>query len=1259
MVADVGVEIATSLLWGHSVNSWARLKCVNTLFGRYGQNCRRSAKHRLYTHVEALESRALLAAGDVLMGHGTLGSTGSDINETVLTPANVASTMAASQITTNFGRLFDTTLDGQVYAQPLAVANVNITRGSSLGVHNVLFVATQNDSLYAIDASSGVILWQDSFLQIVDPRVTIIGSPVPTLDVSTIPAGAVGPNGSSENALVSTTDIGPELGILATPAIDPATNILYLDANTQELRNGSTPTNNVAGADWHFVQRLWAVKLSDGSVAISPSNIAVEPFSGGEVIGDTILNPRISGNNPVFTAYNVSVSSLTQSGGVATATINSSTGTGGMRVGDWISISGASVSGYNGSFQIASIPSTTTLKFNVSSSLPSSAGGSVRLIGAADYKYVAGPYVKGTGNNSDTFNGLGKVATTSNADSWQTNLADSTSVFAGTTPSAAGDIAFNALLQMNRVATTLINGEIYLGFDSHGDEGPYYGWILGYNAATLANNAAFVSVPSFDNFANSSGEEPSFIAQAGFWNAGSTIATDGTYLYVFAGNGVFNPTAANFNSTYTSTDNGHVVQMPLDDDYGDSLLKLQFDPNTTQNNVSLATGIIHSPNGTYNPDGGYNADGYGLKVIDYFTPSNVFELNKNDEDIGTGGVMLIPSIGAGSTTAPNGDPLLVTAGKEGRIYLIDANNLGGYNTQYVVDGNESTNADPAPYDRVLGEYYYFEANGNPGTLANNQTDKGYDTPSYFDGQFYVGLGAGSVGTLQSPQQGFIAADFFFTSTPHTGIQPTPIFTSANDFGGRGTTASISSNGLANGIIWNTVVQQSGSDALVAYDVSATGIVSEMFNSNWTIVQQGSNITDTLTGGVDNATGVKSSIPTVFNGMVYVGTGGGSGITGHMQGTITGYGLLNPVLHQSTNLTGTANGSTVHLTWTRNSNDTESETQIERSSDGVTWTALAVLPNAATSYTDTSVTSGTQYHYRVTEIYGIDSSTVSDAVTVTVTVGTYPKGDFNLDHSVNASDLVAGMQALIGLATYQTNNHLSNADLEYLGDVNGDGKVNNIDIQALINLLISGGGSESGDSAGKGSGGLTSASIPTERINPVPQPVSLIASPVGTTTSSRNGAINSQPMESTSFLEVTNSFVDQSTIFPSISPSVVLKASNDSTTAKAGVRLTSAGPLNGNSIAAQSNTPANDSDFALQYDQVPSGVYFPEFSESANVPYSTVQKTPALVDQFLSDWSTRRVRRPNLNAIAVSKSSELETLDDMFLDLDCCSPAGNR
>ncbi len=766
--------------------------------------------------VEALEHRALLSA-NVLSNHYTAGTTGETLNETVLTPANVNST--------SFGKVFTTTLDGQVYAQILAVANVNITRGTSQGIHNVLYVATQHDSLYAIDANTGAILWQDSFLSIANPGGATAAAPSATAGVTTIPGGTIGPNGTTENALVNSADVGPELGILATPTIDPNTGILYLVADTQELRNGSTPTSTVSGADWHFVQRLWAVNISDGSVAITPINIAAEPTTGGKVIGDVIYNPTTAGSNPSFSSYN-------------------------------------------------------------------------------GYKYVVGPYVKGSGDNGDYTPGSGDA---SPADGWVTSSGDAGTPWgnAGKTPIQTGYVVFNALLQMNRVATTLINGEIYLGFASHGDDGPYYGWLLGYSASTLANNAAFVTVPNFEPFAVVSGDRSAFIAQAGFWNAGSTITTDGTYLYISSGNGAFNPNTDNFNSTYTSTDNGHTVQMPLDDDYGDTVLKLQFDLNADQSNINLDTNTIHNPNGSYDPNGGYNANGYGIKVVDYFTPSNVFELNKNDEDIGSGGVLLIPSTGSEAYTAhynsgtntytvqndSTGDPILVTAGKEGRIYMIDANNLGGYNTQYITDGNETTNNDPAPYDNIIGEFYYYETtSGHSGTKANTQTYKGYDIPSYFNGEIYVGLGGGSTGTMYVGELGFAITSFPFTAGPvssRTGVEPSPNFISSNLFGGRGTTAAISANGLTNGVIWNNDVTQSGTDYLAAYAVSSSGTVTPIYTSNDNAAR------DSLTGGVSGATGVKFSIPTVFNGMVYDGTGGGSGTGGHILGTVVGYGLITP------------------------------------------------------------------------------------------------------------------------------------------------------------------------------------------------------------------------------------------------------------------------------------------------------------------------------------------------------------------------------
>ena len=95
----------------------------------------------------------LAAQTNVLTYHNNVARTGSNLAETTLTPSNVNSA--------TFGKLFQATLDGVVDAQPLYVAGVAIP---SQGTHNVLIVATENDSLYALDADSGAQLWKVSLL---------------------------------------------------------------------------------------------------------------------------------------------------------------------------------------------------------------------------------------------------------------------------------------------------------------------------------------------------------------------------------------------------------------------------------------------------------------------------------------------------------------------------------------------------------------------------------------------------------------------------------------------------------------------------------------------------------------------------------------------------------------------------------------------------------------------------------------------------------------------------------------------------------------------------------------------------------------------------------------------------------------------------------------------------------------------------------------------------------------------------------------
>ena len=145
-------------------------------------------------------STALQAQVNVTTYHNDNARTGQNTQETILTPANVNSGQ--------FGKLFSVSVDGWVYAQPLYLSNVTIGGGT----HNVLYVATEHDSLYAIDADSGTIYWQ----------------------VSLIASGGTTVNSSTD---LGCGDLVPEVGITGTPVIDTSTKTIYLVAKSKV--NGS------------------------------------------------------------------------------------------------------------------------------------------------------------------------------------------------------------------------------------------------------------------------------------------------------------------------------------------------------------------------------------------------------------------------------------------------------------------------------------------------------------------------------------------------------------------------------------------------------------------------------------------------------------------------------------------------------------------------------------------------------------------------------------------------------------------------------------------------------------------------------------------------------------------------------------------------------------------------------------------------------------------------------------------------------------
>ena len=150
-------------------------------------------------------------SASVLTYHNDNTRSGQNLRETVLTPANVKSA--------TFGKLFSFAVDGAVYAQPLYVSNVLIAGQ----LHNVVFVATQHNSVYAFDDDrAGAPLWRKSFID-------------PANGITTVPSQDT-----------NCSDISPEIGITSTPVIDPATGILYVVAKTKE--NG-TPKYRIHALD--------------------------------------------------------------------------------------------------------------------------------------------------------------------------------------------------------------------------------------------------------------------------------------------------------------------------------------------------------------------------------------------------------------------------------------------------------------------------------------------------------------------------------------------------------------------------------------------------------------------------------------------------------------------------------------------------------------------------------------------------------------------------------------------------------------------------------------------------------------------------------------------------------------------------------------------------------------------------------------------------------------------------------------------------
>ena len=298
-----------------------------------------------------------------------------------------------------------------------------------------------------------------------------------------------------------------------------------------------------------------------------------------------------------------------------------------------------------------------------------------------------------------------------------------------------------------------LGGVIYIAFTSHCDFRPYTGWVMGYNALTLAQTSVIDVTPNGN--------------EGAIWMAGTGLAGDSNgNIYFLDGNGTFDTTL-----------NGQ--GFPINGDYGNGFIKL-------------------STSG-------------GLAVADYFNMHNTVNESNADEDLGSGGAIVLPDL-----TDNNGQVhhLAVGAGKDSNIYVVNRDNMGKFNP----------NNDSAIYQELDGVL--------PGGVWAN--------PAYFNNTVYYGDQGGTLKAFP---------------INNAKLAASPSSQSPTSFEYPGTSPAVSANGSSNGIVW--AVENSNPAVLHAYD--ATNLAHELYNSN----QAGSR--DQF------GAGNKFITPLIVNGKVFIGT----------------------------------------------------------------------------------------------------------------------------------------------------------------------------------------------------------------------------------------------------------------------------------------------------------------------------------------------------------------------------------------------------
>ena len=315
--------------------------------------------------------------------------------------------------------------------------------------------------------------------------------------------------------------------------------------------------------------------------------------------------------------------------------------------------------------------------------------------------------------------------------------------------SSNGTVSFEPLRENPRAALLLSNETVWLSWASSCDVGPYHGWVMAYDAQSLKQKAVFNTSPN--------------AGDSGIWASDS------------------GPAADKYGNIFVATGNGDFDAGKGGRDYGDTLLKLTL------------TGTSLTPH-------------------DYFTPFNAEELSAKDNDLGSGGPMLLPD-----QSGPH-PHLAIVGGKAPLLYLLDRDHLGRYHA-----GSNSHAVQTIPtVGGIFGSTAYW--NHNVYVLSDKDSLRDYEVK---DGKLAL--------------KG----------------------TSSFRFADHAATPAISANGVKDGIVW--VMSSKGWDSpnrpAVLYAADASNIAHELYNSDQNRARDSIGLA------------LRFNIPTVVNGHVYVGAKG--------------------------------------------------------------------------------------------------------------------------------------------------------------------------------------------------------------------------------------------------------------------------------------------------------------------------------------------------------------------------------------------------